>query len=259
MRGSVDPGHCVTMLTNGSSAVGVCNAPCLWSIPMVNICASWWSSVAHTRSVLSGCCFHCFEYWGALYYSFSFPQPFSVYGRITAQGTWQRVTQSVCLPPWWGWVFSRFVPPTDTVKFKSVLGVKPGVSGMVIGVRLMNLLALGQWSTSLLDYTFTLVSWQCINSNPCHFNQAVIMTPFWTMQAKTFRVVFILSLLTLLTSQNWRYPLMRLMPCLLQCLQGFYAWWVSILIILDWRLLLASNVIDYGARLGHYFYWTTGG
>ena len=44
------------------------------------------------------------------------------------------------------------------------------------------------------------------------------------------------------------------MPRLLQSLQGIYAWLEAILIILDCSLLLASNLINYGARLWHHFY-----
>ena len=39
-----------------------------------------------------------------------------------------------------------------------------------------------------------------------------------------------------------------------QSLQGFYAWWVLFLIILDCSLPLASNFMKYGAWLGCYFY-----
>ena len=72
-------------------------------------------------------------------------------------------------------------------------------------------------------------------------NQVVSITPFQTKQSKALSMVLVLSSQTLLTHQTWRYPLMRLMTCLLWSLQDFYAWWVPFLIILDCSLLVAIH------------------
>ena len=65
-------------------------------------------------------------------------------------------------------------------------------------------------------------------------------------------MALILSSWDPLTCQNWMHPLMRLMP-FLQSFQVFYALLVIFLIILDCSLLLASNLINYGARQGFAF------
>ena len=57
-----------------------------------------------------------------------------------------------------------------------------------------------------------------------------------------------------MTHQGWMFPLIRLMPCLLQSLQGFYVWLLPILIFLDCSFLLAWKVINYDARVEHYLY-----
>ena len=51
---------------------------------------------------------------------------------------------------------------------------------------------------------------------------------------------------------NRLHPLMSLTSYLLQSLQGFNTWLIPFLIILNCRLLIASIVINYGARLEHY-------
>ena len=58
------------MFTNCSPAIEVCTATTLWSIPMAGMCVCWCWSVAHAKSVLSGCSLHHFE-WGASCYSVS--------------------------------------------------------------------------------------------------------------------------------------------------------------------------------------------
>ena len=56
-----------------------------------------------------------------------------------------------------------------------------------------------------------------------------------------------------LKTQNWMHPLMRLILDLLQSLQDFYAWLVPIQLFLNCSFLQASNLINYGAWVGHYF------
>ena len=47
---------------------------------------------------------------------------------------------------------------------------------------------------------------------------------------------------------------MSLMSSLLQSLQGFSAQLVLVLMLLNHSLLLASGLVNYGARLGHFFH-----
>ena len=57
---------------------------------------------------------------------------------------------------WWARVFSfRFCSIWYMITCKSVVGIIPDESGVVLGIRLMNLLVPGQWSILMLDHTFT--------------------------------------------------------------------------------------------------------
>ena len=67
---------------------------------------------------------------------------------------------------------------------------------------------------------------------------------FLTKHLEPLNMVLIVSSLTPLTHQNWMHPLMRLMLCIIQSLQGFYTHLVPFLITLDGSLLLASNLIN---------------
>ena len=54
----------------------------------------------------------------------------------TALGAWQRVPQSLCLSTWWGGgFFSGSVSPDERLNSRSVVGVRPGDSGMMIGCQ----------------------------------------------------------------------------------------------------------------------------
>ena len=56
-----------------------------------------------------------------------------------------------------GYSFPGCVPLSDTVNSKSVVAVKPSDSGVVIGIKMMNSLAHGWQSASLLNHIFILV------------------------------------------------------------------------------------------------------
>ena len=53
--------HVAVVFTNGGSSVGVCSITTLQCTTLVGVSASWWWSMAHTRSALSGCFSHCFK------------------------------------------------------------------------------------------------------------------------------------------------------------------------------------------------------
>ena len=65
------------------------------------------------------------------------PQPSHLYGWAYSLGAWQRVTQSLCHPYMMGEgsSFPGLVPLDDMVNSKSVMGIKPGDSSVVIGYQ----------------------------------------------------------------------------------------------------------------------------
>ena len=87
----------------------------------------------HTRHALSGCSLHCFEKGGALCYA-AVLQPFQQYGGAhSLQGLAD--SHPIPLPSLHGEegsIFLGFVLSNDTVDSKSVVGMKPGDSSVVI-------------------------------------------------------------------------------------------------------------------------------
>ena len=145
--------HVAAMVTNGGSNIGVCNIRTLCSIPLAGIYASWWWSMAHTRSAQSGCSPSTFWVGGASWYSFSCSPviPSILPGIQHWQLGRESVTQSLCLPKMVG----RGLPFPST-KWHSWLWI-PRVLKLVIlvwwlSIRLMNLLATGWQSTLLLNH-----------------------------------------------------------------------------------------------------------
>ena len=141
--------------------------------------------------------------------------------------------------------------PYDMDIFKSVVGIKPGDSGVVIGYQ------VGEFThTCSAEY---LIAWSHVY--PGFTDKVSILIhflfkpdcedySFWNRQLNALSIVLILSLWAPLIHQNWMHPLIRLMQCLLHSLQGIYAWLVIFLIILDCSFLLASNLVNYGAMVG---------
>ena len=119
----------------------------------------------------------------------------------------------------------------------------------------MSLLTPGLHSSFLLIPTFILGSWvRCHHLPTFHWNQGVRFIHFWTKQLQISNRAWIPSSLIALRHQNWTHPLMSLMSLLLQSLQGFSAWLVLFLICLNPSLLPESGLINYDARLGHFFH-----
>ena len=82
---------------------------------------------------------------GASCYSFSCSQSFHPYVGACSFGD-MAGSYPIPLPSIHGWgrvFFSTSVPANNTVNSKSVLSVKPGDSGVVLGIRLMNLFTSG--------------------------------------------------------------------------------------------------------------------
>ena len=99
-----------------------------------------------------------------------------------------------------------------------------------------------------------------ITNQHAHLNLCVRIISFWTKQLWTLSKVCIPSSLTPLICQIWIHHLRSLMSLLPQSLQGSYVWLVLFLILLNHSLLLASNLIRFGARHEHCFclcHWQT--
>ena len=117
------------------------------------------------------------------------------------------------------------------------------------------------WLVELLvAQTYILPGFMGKVSSQTHYclNQGVRIIHLWTKQLQTLSMVLILSSLTPLRHWNWMHHLMNLMSLLLQSLQGSNIWLLSLLILLNCHLLLASNLINYAARLGYYvclYHW----
>ena len=101
----ISDSHVATVFTYGGSNVGVCNTATLQSLPWQAICASWWWSVAHTRSALSGCSSHCFEYREPHSTNWDGSKPFQQYGGAYSFGAFTESLDPSASPTWWGGIF----------------------------------------------------------------------------------------------------------------------------------------------------------
>ena len=101
-----------------------------------------------------------------------------------------------------------------------------------LGIRLLNLHEPDWHSALLLNYTFTLVSMDKVSTlTPSYFNQAVRIYPLLDQTVKDFQHCLDSILMDSVSKLEQDASLMKLMPCILQSFQGFYAWLVAILII----------------------------
>ena len=130
-----------------------------------------------------------------------------------------------------------------------------------LGKGLLNLLALGQHNVWCL---ITLLPWVhgqvVINYLLPVWSRVYGLLIFLTKQLHNLRIVLIPSSPTLSKHQNLMYPLMSLITWHLQFLWDSYAWLALFFIILNCSLLLASNLMNFDARLGCYlylYYWQT--
>ena len=125
------------MFTNVGWTTWVCTPTRLQGIPMVGICASWCWSLAHTRSALRGCSFHCFEKVIALDCLFSCPTAIqSIWWGIQLWGLAESsLIPLLSLHDREGSSFPGFIPHNNTVNSKYVAGIKPSDSSVVIGIR----------------------------------------------------------------------------------------------------------------------------
>ena len=96
---------------------------------------------------------------GASCYSVSSPPAISaIWWGIHFWGLRRESPDSSTLPAWLGGVFPHLVPSNDKVNSESVVGIKPGDSGVVIGYCVMSLLTPGLQSGLWLIPTFILGS-----------------------------------------------------------------------------------------------------
>ena len=120
---------CGHSFSNGISIIWVCTVAFLQRILMVGICTFWCGFLAHARGTpgsytsyplsrvalcySNNCSPHIYVFWWGI----------QLWGLIVTLHTW-----------WWG----PLVPLDDTVNSKSVVGIKPGDSDVVIGYQLDN-------------------------------------------------------------------------------------------------------------------------
>ena len=104
-------------------------------IPIAVICAFWWWFMTHVRSALSGCFSQCLGTGNTMLLIELLPShPISMVGHTAFWG----LAESHLIPP--PSLYSRegsshlgSAPPSDMVNSKSVVGFKPGKSGVVLG------------------------------------------------------------------------------------------------------------------------------
>ena len=122
------------IFTYGGSTFGVCTLATLWSLPMAGICATWWWPSVHTWYALSGCSLCYLGEGGAFCYSFCCA-PTNWWG-IQPWGSID--IHPIPLPSLCdeeGSSFASLVPSDDAVNSDSVMGIKLGDSGVVIGYQ----------------------------------------------------------------------------------------------------------------------------
>ena len=106
----------------------------LLNIPLASIYVSRWWSVIHTRSTLSGCSSHYFEWGRASYCLFScHPAIPSIWLGIQLRGLGRESPNPPAFPTWWrALLYPDSALPDDMVSSESVVGIKLGNSGVVI-------------------------------------------------------------------------------------------------------------------------------
>ena len=222
-------------------------------LPMTDVCVSLWWPEAHARYALSGCFLLCFKLVGPLLlrYPPAFP---AIWLQIQFWEFGSKLPNPSTFLTWhWGIFFPGLVLCNDTV-----IGgghetwwfqCSDWVSGWWIYFHLVSrelccLITHLSWLhrqgviTNLLSTWMWMWMWRLFFSGPssCRLWARSGFHPHW-----------------LSICQNWIHHLRSLMSLLLQSLWGSYTWCVTFLILLNCSLLLASNLINYGARLDHYF------
>ena len=125
------------VFTYGGSTIGVCTIAALWSLHVAGICATLQCSLAHTRYAQSGCFLHCFGLGEPHATESDVPKSSQLYSEAYS---FQGLAESHPIPlpslhGGEGLLFPGLVPSNDTVNFESVVGIKPGDSGVVIGYQ----------------------------------------------------------------------------------------------------------------------------
>ena len=129
-------------------------------------------------------------------------------------------------------------------------------SGLVIlvwclSIRVVGLLTPGPQNSLLLIHTFTLGSWVRSHHPPSTWTW---VGGVFISRPSSCRIQTGFGFYPYWFDQYWTHPLLNLMLLLFQALQGSYAQLILFLILLNHGLFLASNLINYGARLGHLFH-----
>ena len=173
----------------------------------------------------------------------------------TALGAQQRVTWSLHLPHMMGrdllfqvWCIQM---TQSTLNLWWVLNLVIPV--WWLGIRLISVLTPGLQSSLLPTPTFILGSLvRCHHYPTFHWNQGMRIMPLWVRLLLTLDKALTPSSLIHLRQQNRKLPWMSLMSLHLQSFLGFSAWSLPFLTILSCSLLLAFELVNCGARLGHF-------
>ena len=180
------------------------------------------------------------------------PQPSHLYGGAYSLGGSAESHLFLCLPYMMGrGLLFQVWCHQMTWSTESVMGIKPGDSGVVIGYQVDEFTCT--WSAEWFvahshiypGFTGKVSSLTYFPLEPGCEDYA-----FWTRLLLTLNRAWIPSSLIHLRHQNWTVPWMSLMSLHLQSLLGFSTWLVPFLIILSCSLLLALELINCGARLG---------
>ena len=155
-------------------------------------------------------------------------------------------------PAWWGGVFcSRFVPSDDTVNSESVMGIKPGDSGVVIGYQVDEF--THTWAAEwFVPHSHIYPGFTGKVSSLTHFplEPGCEDYSFLGPAVADFEqgLDFILS--DSLETLELETSLDSLMLLHLQSLLGFSTWLLFFLIIVNHSLLLTLGLGSCGAGLG---------
>ena len=204
--------------------------------------ATWWWSLAHTRYAQSGCSLHYIKLGEHYAAPSAVPQQSHLYDGAYSFGGLAE-SYPIPLPSLHGGEGSSFpglVPSNDTVDSESVMGVKPGDSGIVIGYQIDEF--THTWSAEQVVAHFHIYpGFTGKVSSLTHFPLEPVCEDysFWTRPWLTLNKAWIPPSLIPLRHQNWMLPWMSLMPFHLQSLLGFFTWLVLFVIILNCSLLLA--------------------
>ena len=150
-----------------------------------------------------------------------------------------------------GFSVPGLVPSNEKVNSESVVDIKTGDSGVVIGYQVDEF--THTWSVEqFVTHSHIYPGFMDKVSSVTHFplEPGCENYSFLDQAVATLNRAWIPSSLIPSRHKNWTHLWCSLMSLHLQSHQGFSMWLVLFLILLNCSLLLALGLINYGARLG---------